>query len=95
MKILLKHFIRSTIYWLFSRCSPALLIMRSGVTCLAFAFGAGWVLDVSLPFQDGQVEVDLNSAGGTPVGLPPFYVPVPMLVLARFLGRADPAVAHQ
>ena len=23
-------------------------------------------------------------------GLPPFYVPVPMLVLARFLGRADP-----
>ena len=28
-------------------------------------------------------------------GLPPFYVPVPMLVLARFLGRADPAVAHQ
>ena len=29
------------------------------------------------------------------IGLPPFYVPVPMLVLARFLGRADPAVAHQ
>ena len=27
--------------------------------------------------------------------LPPFFVPVPMLVLARFLGRADPAVAHQ
>ncbi len=26
--------------------------------------------------------------------LPPFYVPVSMLVLARFLGRADPAVAH-
>ncbi len=26
--------------------------------------------------------------------LPPFYVPVPMLVLARFLGRADPAVAR-
>ena len=26
MKILLKHFIRSTIYWLFSRRSPALLI---------------------------------------------------------------------
>ena len=25
---------------------------------------------------------------------PPFFVPVAMLVLARFLGRADPAVAH-
>ena len=67
MKILLKHFIRSAIDWLFRRHSPALLIRRSGVTCLALAFGAGWVLDVSLPFQDGQVEVDLNSAGGTPV----------------------------
>ena len=38
-----------------------------------------------------------QSTGGSPraSGLPPFYVPVPMLVLARFLGRADPAVAHQ
>jgi len=26
---------------------------------------------------------------------PPFYVPVAMFVLARFPGRADPAVAHQ
>ncbi len=26
--------------------------------------------------------------------LPPFFVPVAMLVLARFLGRADSAVAH-
>ena len=67
MKGLLKHFIRSAIDWLFRRRSPALLIVRFGVTCLALAFGAGWVLDVSLPFQDGQVEVGLNSAGGTPV----------------------------
>ena len=67
MKILLKHFIRSAIDWLFRRRSPALLIMRLGVACLALAFGAGWVLDVSLPFRDGQVEVGFNSAGGTPV----------------------------
>ena len=67
MKILLKHFIRSAIDWLFRRRSPALLIMQFGVTCLALAFGAGWVLDVSLPFQDGQVEAGFNSAGGTPV----------------------------
>ena len=35
------------------------------------------------------------SPPGRSNGLPPFFVPVPMLVLARFLGRADPAVAHQ
>ena len=69
MKILLKHFIWSAIEWLFRRRSPALLIMRLGVTCLALAFGAGWILDVSLPFQHGQVEVGFNSAGGTPVNI--------------------------
>ncbi len=40
--------------------------MRLGVICLALTFGAGWVLDVSLPFHDGQIEFVLNSAGGTP-----------------------------
>lgn len=67
MKILLKHFVRSAIDWLFRRRSPALLVMRLGVICLALAFGAGWVLDVSFPLRDGQVDVGLNSAGGTPV----------------------------
>ena len=43
--------------------------------------------DITKPFR-------LHERGGAG-GLPPFYVPVPMLVLARFLGRADPAVAHQ
>ena len=66
MKILLMHFFRSAIDWLFRRRSPALLVMRFGVICLALAFGAGWVLDVSFPFHGGQVEVGLNSAGGTP-----------------------------
>jgi len=67
MKILFRHFVRSAINWLFRRRSPALLIMRLGVVCLALAFGAGWALDVSFPFQNGQVEVGFNSAGGTPV----------------------------
>ena len=66
MKILLMHFCRSAIDWLFRRRSPALLLMRFGVGCLALAFGASWILDVSFPFRGGQVEVGLNSAGGTP-----------------------------
>ena len=66
MKILLMHFFRSAIDWLFRRRSPALLVMRRGVICLALAFGAGWVLEVSFPFRGSQVEVGLNSAGGTP-----------------------------
>ena len=66
MKNLLVHFFRSAVDWLFRRRSPALLVMRFGVICLAFAFGAGWVLDMSFPFQGGHIEVGLNSAGGTP-----------------------------
>ena len=66
MKTLLIHFFRSATDWLFRRRSPALLVMRFGVVCLALAFGAGWVFDVSFPFHGGQVEVGLNSAGGTP-----------------------------
>ena len=66
MKILLMHFFRSAIDWLFRRRSPALFVMRSGVFCLTLAFGASWVLDVSFPFHGGQVQVGLDSAGGTP-----------------------------
>ena len=66
MKILLMHFFRSAIDWLFRRRSPALLVMRFGAFCLALAFGAGWALDVSFPFHGGQVEVGVNSADGTP-----------------------------
>ena len=71
MKILLKHFIRSTIYWLFSGGVPLLFSLCGDRrhlpgACLWCRLGTG---RVPLPFQDGQVEVDLNSAGGTPVGL--------------------------
>ena len=66
MGILLKHFIRSLIDWVFRRRSPALRVMRSGLGCLALAFGAGWALDVSFPFQDGRIDVGFDSAGGTP-----------------------------
>ena len=40
--------------------------MRIGLACLALAFGAGWVLDVSFPFQGNHVNVVLDSSGGTP-----------------------------
>ena len=66
MKSLLEHFIRSLIDWLFRRRGPALIVMRIGLTSLVLAFGAGWALDISLPFQDDQVAIGLNSSGGTP-----------------------------
>ena len=40
--------------------------MRAGLGCTTLAFGAGWALDVSIPFQDGQVDFSFNSAGGEP-----------------------------
>ena len=64
-----QHFIRSLIDWIFRRRSPALLIMRIGLACLSLAFGVGWVLDVSFPFQEGRIDVGLDSAGGTPIVL--------------------------
>ena len=64
-----QHFIRSLIDWIFRRRSPALLIMRIGVACLVLAFGTGWVLDVSFPFQGGRIDVGLDSADGTPIVL--------------------------
>ena len=66
MKSLLEHFIRSLIDWLFRRRSPALIVMRIGLTSLVLAFGAGWALDVSLPFRDGRIAIGLDSSGGTP-----------------------------
>ena len=66
---LIQHFIKSFIDWLFRRRSPGLLTMRIGLACLALAFGAGWALNVSFPFQGGQIDVGLDSAGGTPIRL--------------------------
>ena len=67
MTALLKHFVRSLIDWLFRRRSLALRIMGIGVFCLSLAFGAGWALEVSFPLSDGRIDVDFDSAGGTPV----------------------------
>ena len=43
--------------------------MRFGLGCIALAFGAGWVLDMSIPFRDGQVDISFDSSGGTPIWL--------------------------
>ncbi len=52
--------------WLFRRPSVGATIMRIGLGCLTLAFGAGWVLKVALPFRDGTIDLNLDSAGGTP-----------------------------
>ena len=67
MRILFRHFIKSLIDWVFRRRSPALIIMRAGLVCTAFGFGAGWVLNVSIPFGDGQLDVSFDSASGAPI----------------------------
>ena len=69
MKILFKHLIKSLIDWVFRRRSLALFMMRVGLAFFVLAFGAGWVLDVSLPFRDGSVRVIFYSSGGTPIVL--------------------------
>ncbi len=48
---------------------------------------------IRYPLSLRQVE-DILFERGIDFGLPPFFVPVAMLVLARFQGRAEPAVAH-
>jgi hypothetical protein len=60
------HFLMAFIEWIFRRRSPALLMMRLGVTCLALTFGAGWILGVSIPFRDGNLDLRFDCAGGTP-----------------------------
>ncbi len=79
MNRLFEDFFRSAIDCLFRRRSPALMVMRIGLGCLTLAVGAGWVLNVSLPWREGQFEINLNSAGGTPVIV---------VYLAAFLGAA-------
>ena len=37
--------------------------MRFGLGCITLAFGAGWVLDMSIPFRDGQVDISFDSSG--------------------------------
>ena len=79
MNRLFEHFFRSVIDWLFRRRSPALIVMRIGLGCLTLAVGAGWVLNVSLPWHESQLEINLSSAGGTPAIV---------VYLAAFLGTA-------
>ncbi len=68
MESLCRHFSRSLIDWVFRRRSLGLLVLRFGLGCIVLA-GAGWALDVSIPFRGGQVDISFNSAGGTPTWL--------------------------
>lgn len=66
MGALLHKFFEAAIDWFFRRRSPALQIMRIGLACLGLAFGAGFLWEVSLPWREGQIEITIDSAGGTP-----------------------------
>ena len=79
MRRLFEHFFRAAIDWLFRRRSPALIVMRIGLGCLTLAMGVGWVLNVSLPWRENQLEINLSSAGG---------MPAIVVYLAAFLGTA-------
>ena len=69
MRHLFEHFCRSAIDWLFRRQSPALMVMRMGLLALTAGAAGCWVLDVSLPWREGQLEINLNSAGGMPASI--------------------------
>lgn len=67
MWALTNHFLRSLINWVFRRRSPALFVMRFGLAFTGLGFGTGWVLNVSIPFRNGVVELSFDSAGGAPL----------------------------
>ena len=86
MGILFKHFIRSLIDWVFRRRSPALSTMRAGLVCTTLGLGSGWVLNVSIPFGDGLVDISFDSAGGDPTFLVHAVCVVGLVLLLFGLG---------
>ncbi len=66
MSELLRHGLRTFIDWIFRRRSPALQVMRIGLSCLTVALGVSWALDISIPLQDGRLAFKVNSGEGTP-----------------------------
>ena len=66
MRSLFQRFVKALIVWLFRRRSPALVVMRIGATCLAFSLGAGFVMDVSIPFRDRRIDFSFDSGGAAP-----------------------------
>lgn len=66
MSELLRYALRTFIDWFFRRRTPALQVMRFGLSCLALAIGAGWALDISIPFQGGKLAFNVNTGEGTP-----------------------------
>ena len=55
--------------------------------CTAFGFGSGWVLNVSIPFGDGQVDVSFDSASSTPILLVYAVCVVGLFLIFFGLGR--------
>lgn len=66
MRILVEKVLAPAIEWLFRRRSPALVIVRAGLACLALAFAAGFALSVSLPLAGGNLDLKYNGGEGVP-----------------------------
>ncbi|MGG7519073.1 SAVED domain-containing protein [Allorhizobium undicola] len=63
---LVRHAIITLIDWIFRRRSPALQVMRIGLSCLAIALGVTWALDISIPLGGGEITFNVNAGEGTP-----------------------------
>jgi hypothetical protein len=64
-------------------------MMRIGMACLGLAFAAGLVLDLSLPFADGHLNLRYNSGDGAPATLIHLTAALGfLLILTGFLWEA-------
>ncbi|MBB2687744.1 UNVERIFIED_ORG: hypothetical protein GGD48_004825 [Rhizobium etli] len=63
---LIRQALRALIDWIFRRRSPALQVMRIGLSCLTIALSVSWALDVSIPIEGGNLAFNVNTGEGTP-----------------------------
>lgn len=63
---LLQYALKTFINWCFRRRSPALYVMRLGLSCLVPAMGASWIFNISVPLRGGTLSFNLDTGGGTP-----------------------------
>lgn len=57
------------VLWLIRKRSPALKVMRIGFGCVALAFAAGMLFDVSMPLLGGTLKFRIDTTSGPPAAL--------------------------
>lgn len=62
----MKNIVKQIFYWLIRRKSPALYIIRTGLTIVSIAV-INWALSISIPSRYGAYEFTFNSEGNTPI----------------------------